>query len=119
MSRYARRVDKNQQKVVGELRDLGFSIAHTHTVGKGFPDFVVGFYQYNILVELKSENGKLTKHEISFKNNYNGYVIVGSSTLSILNQFLEYIIYIDNFSLSYAQQRLGAIIKEYEYDNGT
>lgn len=109
---YNKRVDKNQKKVVGELRDLGFSVGLTYTVGKGFPDFLVGFYGYNMLVELKSGNGKLTKDEQDFISKYNGYVSIAYSTHDVVSDFLEMTCLLDGLKISFVQYKLGEILKE-------
>lgn len=40
-SRRFARTDANQPEIVKALREHGFHVAHTHTIGKGFPDVVV------------------------------------------------------------------------------
>lgn len=40
MRRYAAKVDANQPAIVGHLRDLGWWVECTHTVGGGFPDLI-------------------------------------------------------------------------------
>ena len=88
----AKRVDSNQKQVVQELRDLGFSVALTYQLGKGFPDFVVGFNDlFNIPVELKSKGGKLTEDEIEFHKNYKGYIIIAFSTEDVIDGIRIYI----------------------------
>lgn len=39
---YRKKVDGNQPRVVRAIRDARISVAHTHSVGKGFPDIVIG-----------------------------------------------------------------------------
>jgi hypothetical protein len=39
---YRKRVDRNQPEIVEALRSAGASVGHTHAVGQGFPDIVVG-----------------------------------------------------------------------------
>lgn len=39
---FNKRIDKNQPTVVKAFRSAGASVGHTHAVGKGFPDIVVG-----------------------------------------------------------------------------
>lgn len=51
--RRAARVDDNQPQLVKELRQLGATVEPTHTMGKGFPDLVVGFRGVNYLLEVK------------------------------------------------------------------
>lgn len=39
---FKKRVDRNQPEIVEALRKAGASVGHTHGVGQGFPDVVVG-----------------------------------------------------------------------------
>ena len=66
--RTAARTDGNQKEVVAELRKRGCVVAHTHMVGKGFPDIVVGYNGRNYLFEIKDpakppSKRRLTKDE--------------------------------------------------------
>ena len=54
MSRYARRVDREQPVIVKELRALGFSVIHVHQVGRDAPDIIVGKLGITVLVEIKT-----------------------------------------------------------------
>lgn len=87
-----KKVDKNQSQVVKELRELGFSVELTHIVGKGFPDFIVGFGDiFTIPVELKSDKGTLTDDEKIFHERYQGYIIVAYNTDDVLNGIVEFL----------------------------
>lgn len=106
------KVDKNQKQVVKELRELGFSVALTHMVHKGFPDFVVALHGINILVELKSDNGTLTNDEAVFLNTHKGHVIVAFSTLEIVDGFLQFVCKLDGLrEPSFLQIELSKILK--------
>lgn len=54
--RRAARIDDNQPEIVGEFRRLGWAVAHTHQVGKGFPDLVVAREDRIELIEIKDGN---------------------------------------------------------------
>lgn len=75
-----KKVDANQKDIMTKLRMIpGISVATTHTIGKGFPDIVIGYKGKNYMVELKDgtkrpSQRKLTKDEISFHSNWNGQV---------------------------------------------
>ena len=63
------RVDANQKEIVQELRKRGISVLHTHQLGKGAPDIIVGYMNSNYLIELKDGNKsksqqRLTKDEL-------------------------------------------------------
>lgn len=80
----AKRVDKNQQQIVKQLRSLGFTVELTYRLGKGFPDFIIADGFFTIPVELKSKGGKLTPDEIQFHNRYKGYIIIAYDIADIL-----------------------------------
>ena len=73
------RIDDNQKEVVSQLRKLGVSVAITSMIGKGFPDFVIGYQNKNYLIELKdgakvkSKKG-LTMDEAKFFTAWKGQV---------------------------------------------
>ena len=88
MSR-ARRIDLNQQQIVAELRSLGYSVRHTHTIGHGFPDIAIGKNGITVLVEIKRPGEKLTPDEREFFEIWKGAAIVATSTEQVHEQFQE------------------------------
>ena len=84
---YRKRVDKNQSQFTAELRKLGFSVAHTHTLGKGFPDLAIGWQRFTWLVELKSGAAdQLNGNEWDWWKNWRGSVFKTHSALDFLKQ---------------------------------
>ena len=73
---YPKRADTNQAAIVLELRKLGYSVRHLHTVGGGCPDIVVGRDGVNYLFEIKTRGGKLTQDEAIFFEVWRGQVNV-------------------------------------------
>lgn len=76
MRKYGR-VDANQKKITEQLRSCGFSVAVTSSMGKGFPDLVVGAKNNNYLFEIKDPNQPpskrlLTMEEHLFKQSWKG-----------------------------------------------
>lgn len=86
-----KRVDKNQLEVVGQLRGLGFSVVHLHTLGHGVPDLIVSMNGFNLLVELKSSGGKLTKDEKDFHETFTGGICVAFNTKDVVDGFSQYL----------------------------
>lgn len=87
----AKRIDDNQNLIVKQLRQLGYSVYITSMVGNGFPDLVIGKRNKNYLVELKDGSKplsarKLTDAEVNFINKWQGEVIVAHDLDQILNQ---------------------------------
>lgn len=87
-----RRTDKNQQSVVRELRQLGFSVQILSDVGLGVPDLLLGRFEFNFLVELKSGKKWMTDDEKLWHSNWKGHVIVASSTQEIIDQIDLYLL---------------------------
>lgn len=75
----AKRVDANQPKIVEAFRKLGFKVAHTHTIGKGFPDIVVSRRGKTKLIEIKDgaqppSKRKLTPDEEKFHQEWDDHI---------------------------------------------
>lgn len=81
----ANRVDSNQSRVVKSLRGIpGVTVAITSDLGKGFPDFIVGYKGFNYMIELKDgsktpSKRKLTEDEVEFHNRWKGQISVCNS----------------------------------------
>lgn len=76
MSFQVRRADKNQPAVVARLREYGWTVRHTHTIGNGFPDVVASRLGLNILIEIKHGAGTLTREEMNFFATWPGLLIL-------------------------------------------
>lgn len=64
--RTAAAVDANQPEIVQAFRDLHCSVQHLHKVGQGCPDLLIGANGFNVLVEIKTDTGKLTNDQVDF-----------------------------------------------------
>lgn len=86
----AKKVDKNQPTIVEQLRKIpGVSVAHTHMIGEGLPDIVVGHRQRNYWIEIKDPNQppskrKLTPDEEKWHQQWTGHVAVAETVTDIL-----------------------------------
>ena len=84
------KVDTNQKEITKKLRSLGFSVALTHHVGKGFPDLIIGFCGVNVMIELKSTpKSKLTEDEKTWHRAWLGQVDTASSFDQCLARILD------------------------------
>jgi hypothetical protein len=75
----AAKADSNQKEIVQYFRKMGVDVFHTHTVGGGFPDVVLGYKGVNMLVEIKDGSKPpsaraLTKQERKFHAEWGGDV---------------------------------------------
>ena len=90
------RVDANQKEIVQQLRKIGISVLHTHQLGRGAQDLVLGYRNSNFMIELKDGNKtksqqKLTPDEVQFQEKWNGNYAVCNS----IEQILTLIDYVD------------------------
>ena len=61
------KVDDNQPEIVKTFRSLGWKVAHTHTVGNGFPDIVCSRHGTTILVEIKDGSKPISARKLTVK----------------------------------------------------
>lgn len=66
------RRDLNHKEIVGELRQCGFSVVDLSQVGGGCPDLLVCRNNVQRLVEIKSEDGKLSEDQVTWCSTWNG-----------------------------------------------
>jgi hypothetical protein len=77
-----KKVDGNQKRLVEQIRQIpGVTVAHTHMIGKGFPDLVLGVKGMNFLLEVKDPSQpkskrKLTPDEQAWHDEWAGQVVV-------------------------------------------
>ena len=82
--RRAAKVDANQAEIVKALRQIGCSVEHLHSVGRGCPDLLCGFKNNNYLLEVKDGNKpksgrKLTPDQVVWHQSWRGRVYVVES----------------------------------------
>ncbi len=82
------RVDANQGQIVEMARGLGASVACTHMVKDGFPDLVIGWRGHNLLVEVKSDVGRLTKDQLVWQDGWRGPVQIVRSAEEMVELLL-------------------------------
>jgi len=70
------KVDANQKEIVDGLRQVGASVVSLADVGKGTPDILVGFRQKSYLLEIKTDDGKLTPDQRLFHATWNGHIAI-------------------------------------------
>jgi len=79
-----KRTDANQVAIVGALRQLGATVQHLHTVGRGCPDILIGYRGVNLLAEIKDgskipSKRKLTPDEVNWHQAWRGQVAIINS----------------------------------------
>ena len=85
-ARRAAKIDVNQPEIVRQIRELGWSVQHLHTIGKGCPDIMVGAKGKNYLFEIKNPeyDGKLTDDEQEWHDMWRGQVDIAETIDDIL-----------------------------------
>ena len=81
----AKKIDSNQTEIVSWLRGIGALVYSTASLGKGFPDIVCGYRGEIYLFEIKTPEGKLTRDEVKFHEQWFGYVHVVRSISEVKN----------------------------------
>jgi len=71
-----KRVDANQAQIVADLRAVGATVLHLHTVGRRCPDILVGHRGFNYLFEIKSPKGQPTRKQVRWHKLWRGQVAV-------------------------------------------
>jgi hypothetical protein len=78
----AKRVDRNQPEIVKALRAYGCSVQHTHMMGEGFPDLIVGHRHSHRIGFMEIKDGekvpsarKLKKTQEKFFAEWGGFPI--------------------------------------------
>lgn len=69
---YARRVDANHGELKGHFEKLGCSVHDASRLGEDFPDLIVALHKQTVLVEVKTEKGKLSPGQIRFRREWKG-----------------------------------------------
>ena len=79
-------MDVNQPALVANIRALGWTVQHLHSLGQGCPDILVGGKGKNYLFEIKNPeyDGKLTADEQEWHNIWRGQVAVVETIEDIL-----------------------------------
>lgn len=89
-----RKTDANHKQIINQLRKIpNISVFSTHTIGKGFPDIVIGYKGFNYLIEIKDgakskSQKKLTEAEEKFFFDWNGQVSIAENIDDILKIIL-------------------------------
>lgn len=79
---YAKKVDTNHALIRDTFRELGASVFDTSSVGRGFPDLVVGCQNITALVEVKrTSKSKFTEEQLAFMANWKGGAVVRVETV--------------------------------------
>lgn len=68
----AARTDANQSEIVKALRATGCSVVDLSSVGMGCPDIMVGRNGVTVLMEIKTEKGKLNSIQVEWHKCWKG-----------------------------------------------
>jgi len=94
------RSDANQKEIVKKWRKIsGARCLDLHNVRKGCPDLLVSFSGVNILVEIKTENGSLSKEQEKFHKDWTGWIIVARTFEELVTGFYRILSHYDLYHL--------------------
>ena len=86
--RRSARVDANQSEIIRAAEQLGCTVQPLYQVGGGCPDLLLGHAskrgRVNLLIEIKTDAGKLTPEQIRFHREWRGQVAVIRSVPELL-----------------------------------
>jgi len=85
----AKRTDDNQKKLVSQIRQLGWSVKHTHMVGQGLGDVIIGAMGRNYLIEIKDPGKpksarKLSPAEVKFHEHWQGQIDIAETIEDVI-----------------------------------
>lgn len=71
-----KKIDKNQNEIVGALRSVGASVESLAKIpnAKGVPDLLVGWHGKNYLMEIKNRDNRLTSFQEKWQRVWQGSV---------------------------------------------
>jgi hypothetical protein len=72
-----KRVDQNHAEIVRALRQVpGVTVHSLHEMGNGCPDLLVGYRGLTVLVEVKTEKGKLNTMQEDWHRRWTGSPVI-------------------------------------------
>lgn len=89
--RWRKKPDSNQGEIVKALESIGCSVYDASRVGGGFPDLVVGYRSCSLLMELKTETGKLKKTQQDWHRDWNGHLCVVRSPMEAIDAVTSHV----------------------------
>jgi Holliday junction resolvase len=72
----AKKVDSNHADIAQAFRSCGCSVFSIASIGGGAPDLVVGKYDCNMLVEVKTDDGELNDLQEQFWDRWLGRIVI-------------------------------------------
>jgi hypothetical protein len=89
--RWAQKPDSNQSDVVQALEKIGCSVFSLHRVGDSIPDLLVGYRGLTMLLEVKTERGKLSKEQERWHREWKGHTCVVRSPTDAIEQVMSHV----------------------------
>lgn len=76
-----KKTDSNQKEIVSTFRKLGASVLDCSALGRNAPDILVGTKGKNVLVEIKTPTGSISRGQLEFIRDWRGLVALVHSNL--------------------------------------
>lgn len=106
-TRFDNRVDSNQADIVAAFRHLGASVITMQMAKGGFPDLVVLIGSFVVLVEVKSDKGRLTKAQVEWFNKYGDYAHIVKTVEEVVELYKFYKEQSEAFDCKPLKERMG------------
>lgn len=87
---YHPRKDSNHTELERQIRALGATTLDLSGVGRSAPDLLVGWRGHNILLEIKTESGRLSPGQIRWHREWRGNVHVIRTFEDVLRMLEAY-----------------------------
>ena len=78
------KADANQKEIMKALEQVGCTIEDASSMGKGFPDLIVGRAGVTYLLEVKSEKGKLNPTQTEWHDEWRGQKAIVRSPIEAI-----------------------------------
>ena len=89
MQSYRARVDRNEAEIIKALRAIKCSVVRLAAVGRGVPDLLVSKAGRTLLIEVKTQKGKLNELQEKFVSEWKGEVHTCRSPIDAVNAVLN------------------------------
>lgn len=89
--RWAQKPDENQGEIVQALENIGCSVYDASRVGGSFPDLVVGIRGLTILLEVKTERGRVRKEQTKWHENWRGCTFIVRSPMEAIDVVMAHV----------------------------
>ena len=89
--RWRQKPDANQASIVTALESIGCTVYDASRVGGGFPDLVVGYRGLTMLLEVKTERGRVRKEQQQWHSSWRGCSFIVRSAMEAIEAVMSHV----------------------------